>query len=100
MTFPSRRTLEADGNIFLNPYIKASDLAPCANVMAPVRRTTNIKTKARYKLGKFPCGWTIYITIQRIDPTHNIIANQFVIYFKNLIHAGSFFFSGSLLSPY
>lgn len=40
------------------------------------------------------------MTIHKIEPTHNIIANQFVISLKNLIHAGSFFFYGNLLSPY
>ena len=39
------------------------------------------------------------MTIQRIDPTHNMIANQFVTSFKNLSQAGSFSFSGNLLSP-
>lgn len=38
--------------------------------------------------------------MQRMDPTQSIMANQFVISFRNLIQAGVFFFSGSLLSPY
>lgn len=38
--------------------------------------------------------------MQRIDPIQSIIANQFVISFKNLSHPGYFFFSGNLLSPY
>lgn len=45
--FPSLNTLEADGNIFLNPSINAYDFAPCAYVMAPVNKTTIIKTKER-----------------------------------------------------
>ena len=45
--FPSLSTLVIEGNIFLNPYIKAYDLAPWANVIIPVRITTKIKTNAR-----------------------------------------------------
>ena len=40
------------------------------------------------------------MTIQRIDPIQSMIANQLVIYLKNLSHPGSFFFYGNLLSPY
>jgi hypothetical protein len=45
--FPSLKTLQTDGNIFLNPSINAYDFAPCENVIAPVKRTTIIKTKAK-----------------------------------------------------
>lgn len=37
--------------------------------------------------------------MQRTDPIHNMMANQLANSFKNLIQAGVFFFSGSLLSP-
>ena len=57
--FPSLKHLHSEGNMFLKPYIKASDFAPCAKVIAPVSRTTIINTKARYKLGKLPVGCTM-----------------------------------------
>ena len=47
VNFPSLITLVTDGNIFLKPYISASDLAPCANVIIPVRIMTKINTNAR-----------------------------------------------------
>jgi hypothetical protein len=84
----------------LKPSIKAYDDAAWANVIIPVIKMTPINTKPRTKFGKFPKGCTIYVIMQRIDPIHNIIANQLANSFKNLIHAGVFFFSGSLLSPY
>ena len=59
-----------------------------------------MSTKARYKLGRLPLGCMIYVMIQRMDPIQSKMANQFVIYFKNLIQAGVFSLSGSLLSPY
>ncbi len=48
-----------EGNIFLNPYIKASDFADCEKVITPVNITTKINTKDRYKFGKFPVGCKI-----------------------------------------
>lgn len=59
VNFPSLKTFVTDGNMFLNPSIKAYDLAPWANVMIPVKITTKIKTKAKYKFGKLPAGWRI-----------------------------------------
>ena len=55
--FPSLSTFEFDGNIFLNPSIKAYDLADCINVMVPVSRMTKMRMNPRYKLGRLLAGW-------------------------------------------
>lgn len=54
--FPSLSTFEFDGNIFLNPSIRAYDLADCINVMVPVRRMTKIRMNPRYRLGRLLAG--------------------------------------------
>jgi hypothetical protein len=53
---PSRSTFEADGNIFLNPSISASDLAVCIYVIVPVSRMTRIRIMPRYKFGWLAAG--------------------------------------------
>lgn len=100
VNFPSLRHLVTEGSIFLKLSIKAYDWDCCKKVIIPVIKMTIIKTKARYRFGKFPNGWTMYVIIHKMDPTHNIMANQLVISFKNRIQAGVFSFSGNLLSPY
>jgi len=67
--------------------------------MIPVRMMTAISTNPSTRLGKLPVGWTMYVTIHKMAPTHNMIANQFASSFKNNTQAGVFFFSGNLLSP-
>ena len=67
--------------------------------MTPVKTTTKMSTNAKYKFGKLPSGWRMYVIILRILPIQSIMANQFVTSLKNLIQAGVFFFSGNLLSP-
>jgi len=67
--------------------------------MTPVRTMTPMSTNPRTRLGKLPYGWIMKVIIQRIDPVHNMIANQFVISLIKRIQAGVFSFSGNLLSP-
>ena len=49
--FPSLSTLQAEGNMLLNPSIKASDFADCMKVIIPVIRITIMSTIPKTKLG-------------------------------------------------
>lgn len=51
VTFPSLRTLQFEGNMFLNPSIKASDFADCIKVIIPVIKITMMSTIPNTKLG-------------------------------------------------